>query len=187
MRPNRPAGLHRDQAGGPAFLKFAADLSAGARWVDGHRAELAWHRDFERLEIVRGPQFIVFQPARDEHRVALLAAQELAALEFKLDPAVQQVDELAVAGVIMPAGRLRHAGLRLHDLAAHLAAAGLLQGEITVAEEVAPSLGHDRLFGAGIAKLRRIWLGDCRDVIGHRNLLLSWSRSMRSPIVEEAQ
>src|SRR4051794_18269027 len=58
MRPNRPAGFHRDQAGGPAFLKFAADLSAGARWVDGHRAELAWHRDFERLEIVRGPQFI---------------------------------------------------------------------------------------------------------------------------------
>src|SRR3954468_13582085 len=49
MRPNRPARFHRDQAGGPAFLKFAADLSAGARWVDGHRAELAWHRDFERL------------------------------------------------------------------------------------------------------------------------------------------
>src|SRR5439155_5370209 len=131
-------------------------------------------------------QFIVFQPARDEHRVALLAAQELAALEFELDPAVQQVDELAVAGVIMPAGRLRHAGLRLHDLAAHLAAAGFLQGEVAVAEKLAPSLAQDRLLGAGIAELR-CRLGDRRDVVGHRNLLLSWSRSMRCRIVEEAQ
>src|SRR5438045_908176 len=157
MRPNRPAGLHRNKTGAPVLLKFAAGLSAGARWVDRNRAELARHRDFERLEIVRGAQFIMFQPARDEHRVALLAAQELAALEFELDPAVQQIDELAVAGMVVPAGRLRHAGLRLHDLPAHLAAAGLLQREVAVAEEVAPSLGHDRLFGAGIAKLRRGW------------------------------
>src|SRR5215470_3684286 len=144
------------------------------RGIAGHRPELAWHRDFERLEIVRGAQFVVLQPARDEHGIAALAAQELAALEFQLDPAIQEIDELAIASMVMPAGRLGHTGDRLHDLTAHPAAAGLLQVEVTIAEEIAPSFSKDRLFGAGISELRCRPLGGRGEIIGHRNLLSLW-------------
>src|SRR5258708_13942234 len=42
-------------------------------------------------------------------------------LEFELDPAVEAIDELALAGVVVPAGRLGHAFFRLHQLSTHLA------------------------------------------------------------------
>ena len=77
--------------------------------------------------------------ARDEQRLPRLQAQPLPGLEFQVDPALQGVDELAVADVIMPPGRLCHAGDRRHHLGAHRAVAGVGDAQIPIGEELPPS------------------------------------------------
>src|SRR5579885_2239730 len=100
-------------------------LEAG-RLLASNRADLPGGGDFEDLEIVGSAQFVVLEPARDIDGVAGFAAQRLAGFEFELDPAVKHIDELIRADMVVPAGRLRHAGLCLGDLRPHLAAAGVL-------------------------------------------------------------
>src|SRR3954454_3808149 len=106
--PTRPAGQsgREPPAGDP-------EGEVLCRLVAGHRADFAGGRYFEDLEIVRGAQFVVLQAARDIDRVAGFAAQRLAGLEFELDPAIEDIDELVLADMVVPAGRLGHAGLGL--------------------------------------------------------------------------
>src|SRR6266496_3523389 len=145
--------------------------SACGGWVAGDRADLARRRDFEDLEVVRGAQFVVLETARYVDRVAGAEAEHLTALEFELDPAVQHIDELVFADMVMPTGRLGHAGLGLGQLGAHLAAAGGFDGEIAISEEIAAAFDHHRVFRGGMTDLRGRLLGYGCDVVRHGDLL----------------
>src|SRR5260370_24928437 len=72
----------RPHAAFPATLPNAT--SGG--WVAGDRADLARRRDFEDLEIVRGAQLVVLQPAWNVDRVAGSEEQHLTALDLQRDP-----------------------------------------------------------------------------------------------------
>src|SRR5215471_16900655 len=110
------------------------------------------------------------QTAGDEYRIPGFEPQHLAGLEFQLDPAFQRIDKLAIASVVMPAGRLGHAGDRLHDLTTHRAAARVADAEIAIVEEIAPPLDHHRLLLAGETHGHRL-AAQRRYVVCHRFLL----------------
>src|SRR5205814_6784478 len=124
----------------------------------------------------RWPQLVVLQTSRYVYRTAGSTAQHLAGLEVDLDPAVQHVNELVVADMIVPAGRLAHAGFRLSQLGPHLAAAGVLDRQVAIGEEIAPALDHHRVLGGRMAELHRR-LAERRDIICHRTLLVAAIRS----------
>src|SRR6516162_1509241 len=75
--------------------------------------------------------------AGDKARVARLEPAAAAVLEFELDPALQCVDELALADMIMPAGRSGHAGQRRRHLRPHPSVASRGDAEVAVFEKVA--------------------------------------------------
>src|SRR5262249_1809137 len=68
------------------------------------------------------------------------------------------------------AGRLGHAFLGLHQLAAHLAAAAFRDAEITVGEEIAAARGHCRRLGARVNRLHTGGYADWRNVVSHLTL-----------------
>src|SRR6478609_5757810 len=110
-------------------------LPAGRR-IARTGAQLARDRDFEDLHLVGGAGLVVPQVPRNEERIALLDLDRAAVLELQLDPALEDVDELAVALVIVPAGRLAEALGRLHDLGAHRAGAAFGNAEVAIGEEL---------------------------------------------------
>ena len=113
-------------------------------------AHLAGHRHFEDLHLLRRADLVVAQVARDEERIALFHPKRAAILELEIDPALEDLDELAVALVIMPAGRPAQALARGHHLGAHPAGARFGDAEVAISEEIAPSLDQDRLGTAGM-------------------------------------
>src|SRR5437764_6646660 len=70
----------------PAITRRSFGLRALGRRVDRHGADFARHRHFEDLEVVRGAQLVVVQPARNIDRVAGFEPAHLAVLEFEFDP-----------------------------------------------------------------------------------------------------
>jgi hypothetical protein len=99
----------------------------------------------------------VAHPTRHEQRLARLEAQDVAGLEFQLDSALEGIDELTVAGVIMPPGRLSHAGDGRHHLGTHLAMARLRHPKVTIGEK-RTTAWHERCgLGCGMAEFRG-WL-----------------------------
>src|SRR5205814_1433692 len=99
-------------------------------------------------------------------------------LEFQLDPALQRIDELSLADMVMPSGRLGHAGDCQRYLRPHPAVGGLGDAEVAVLEELAPSLHEFRRLRAGHGELhRRLRLGwpilQCGLLYRHTDLLQS--------------
>src|SRR5512135_3004162 len=149
---------------GRAFIGLASLALEAFRRVARPRAQFARDRDLEDLHLVGGADLVVAQVARDEERIAFFDLERAALLELQLDPALEDVDELAVALVIVPAGRLAEALGRLHHLGAHGAGAALAHAEIAIGEEVAPSLDQHRLGDAGMGDLLAgsLWRGERR-------------------------
>src|SRR5215469_18674954 len=110
------------------------------RRVDRDCAHIRRQRDFEDLEIVRGADLLVEHAAGDEDRVAGLQPAIRAVLEFELDPALQRVDELSLANMVMPASRLGHSGDRRRYLRPHPPVSRLRDAEVAVFEEITPPL-----------------------------------------------
>src|SRR6516165_11723981 len=105
------------------------------RRIDRDGAHIRRQADFEDLEIVRGGDFVVVHTTRDEARVACLEPAAAAILELQLDPALERVDELSLADVVMPAGRLGHSGNGRCYLRPHPPVRRLGDAEIAVLEE----------------------------------------------------
>src|SRR5882762_8035842 len=137
--PNQPSG----------------SVGAACGRVDRDGSHVGRQTHFEDLEVVRGADLVVAHAARDKARVAGFEPTAGAVLEFELDPALQGVDELALADVVVPAGRLGHPGDGGRQLRPHPAIARRRHAEIAVFEEGAPSLDKVRLFGAGYGNLHR--------------------------------
>src|SRR5205807_8733449 len=110
---------------------------------------------FEDLEVLRGPDLIVAHAARDEARIAGFEPAAAAVLEGEFDPALQRIDELTFADVVVPAGRLGHAGDRRRQLRPHPAVARLGNAEVAVFEEAPPAFDVVRRLGAGHGQLHR--------------------------------
>src|SRR6516164_1424711 len=91
-------------------LRVSGAVRPSCRRVDRYGAHVRRHRHFEDLEVVRGAVLLVEHAAGDEDRVTRLQPAIRAVLEFQLYPALERVDELALAHVVMPAGRLGHSG-----------------------------------------------------------------------------
>jgi len=92
----------------------------------------------------------VAQVSGNEQRIAFLDPDRAAVLEFEVDPALQHVDELPVALVIVPAGRPAHALARHHDLGAQRAGAGVGDAEVAILEEFTASLDQHGFGGARV-------------------------------------
>src|SRR5258708_2947676 len=89
-----------------AWLSAASTLLEAGWRIAGLGAHLGRDRNLEDLEIVRGRDLVVLEPARDVDRLAGLHPDGRAILEFEIDPTLERVDELRLADVPMPAGRL---------------------------------------------------------------------------------
>src|SRR5262249_9952513 len=107
-------------------------------------------RHFEDLHLRGGADLVVAQVAGDEQRIALLDPDRAAVLELEVDPALHDVNELAVTLVVVPAGRPAHALARRHDLGTERAGAGIARLEVAVFEEIAPSLDQLGFSSAGV-------------------------------------
>ena len=93
---------------GRAFIGLASLALEAFRRVARPRAQFARDRDLEDLHLVGGADLVVAQVARDEERIAFFDLERAAVLELQLDPALEDVDELAVTLVIVqPVGSLR--------------------------------------------------------------------------------
>src|SRR5205085_4866227 len=117
------------------------------------------------------PDFVVAHEAGDVERVALVDPDRATILEFQIHPALQHVDELAIAFVIVPTGRPAHALARHHHLGTHGPRACVGDAKIAVLEELAPSL--DQHWFAD-ARVRNLLPGNCLgwacDDVRHRFL-----------------
>ena len=88
------------------------------------------------------------QAAGNEQGFPRLDANLLTRFEFQIDPALQDVDELGLAHVVVPPGGLRHAGDGLGDLRPHGALGSLGDAEVAVIEEGTPARdARSRLVG----------------------------------------
>src|SRR6478672_3029930 len=86
------------------------------RRLAGHSAHVRRHGDFQDLEGLGGGGLVVAQAPGDVEGLAALYAELLAVLEPEIDPALEDVDELPVADVVVPARGLGHALGGAHDL-----------------------------------------------------------------------
>src|SRR5258708_17767115 len=87
----------------------SALILPAVRRIARPRAHLPGRRHFEDLHLLRCADLVVPQVAGDEERIALLDPQRAAILELQVDPALQDVNELAFALLILPSVRLAHA------------------------------------------------------------------------------
>src|SRR5215469_6989755 len=104
----------------------------------GLGAHLGRHGDLDELEILGGLRLLMRRAARDHDAVAGAEALLLAAGEFEIDPASEDVDELHLAGVVVPAGRALHRRFRRGHLRAHAALRRRGHAEIAILEEGTP-------------------------------------------------
>src|SRR6266478_2558721 len=141
----------RSAAAGPAL----GPVGPACGRVDRDGPHVRRQTDFEDLEVVRGADLVVAHAARDKARVAGFEPAAGAVLEFELDPALQRIDELALADVVVPAGRLGHAGERGRQLRPHPAVARRRHAEIAVFEETPPALDIVRRLGTGHSDFHR--------------------------------
>src|SRR5262245_65892780 len=93
-------------------------------WTAGHSSHVRGNRDFQQFEIARGPDLVVSEAAGDVERLTRLQTDLLAVLEHQVNRSTEHVDELALADVVVPSRRLRHAVGPDRDLGAHLTATG---------------------------------------------------------------
>src|SRR5262249_2346531 len=107
--------------------------------------------------------------AGDEEGLARLQPERLAVLELEVDPAGERVDELALADVVVPSRRLRHAASGGHHLRAHLPAGRRGDAQVAVLEELAATGDERRGGGGGVGELRD---GFCRGWLRHGSLLV---------------
>ena len=94
------------------------------RRIAGLRSHVRWHRHFQELKRVRRSDFVVRRPAWDEQRISLFDPHYIIASELQIDPAAQHVDELTLADMNVPAGRIRQSLRRRRNLSANSPAAG---------------------------------------------------------------
>src|SRR5580693_3443923 len=100
-------------------LRVSGAVRPSGRRVDRNGAHVRWHRHFEDLEVVGGAVLLVEHTAGDENRVAGLQPAVRSVFEFQLDPAPKSVDELSLAYVVVPSGRLGHSGEGRSNLRPH--------------------------------------------------------------------
>src|SRR5215813_509373 len=115
------------------------------RRVDRDGSHIRGHRHFEDLEIIRGADLLMKHATGDEDGIAGLQPAVRAVLEFQLDPTLESVDELPLAHVVVPSGRLGHSGESRRYLRPHPPVGRLGDAEVAVFEEITPAL--DELWG----------------------------------------
>src|SRR5262245_66202570 len=111
-------------------------------------------------------------------------AQLLSVLELQVDPATEHVDELTLADVVVPPGRLSHPIGADRDLCADLAAAGRGHAEIAVLEEGAPA-GHEG--SGGWRRVRQLARGIDRGRLSSRLARVVHHRSEERRVGKEGK
>ena len=78
----------------------------GVWWIAGHGSHIGGNRDLKNLKLFREAEFLMTQATRNHYGIARHEANLAAVFEFEIDPAIQQVNKLHIALVVMPSRRL---------------------------------------------------------------------------------